>query len=165
MLDELDASIPDDMPSRDLVNHLLPLKFHYGFAWYRHDRTEKLGVRDDGSGKFIRANRARLRKWLATNMPIQYGKHAVRIEENRNVVTAHFEDGTSASGDILIGAEGPYSPTRKYLLEGRDVIRKPCQGIINGEVTLSGSDMEGQLEMAHSCYLVDVSPSHTASHD
>lgn len=112
MLDELDASIPDDMPSRDFVNHLLPLKHHYEFAWYRHDRTTKLGVRDDGSGKFIRANRTRLRKWLATNMPINYGKHAVRIEESNDSVTVHFQDGTSATGDILIGAEGPYSPSK-----------------------------------------------------
>ncbi|KAI1764921.1 putative monooxygenase [Hypoxylon sp. FL1150] len=162
MLDELDASIPDDMPSRDFVNHLLPLKHHYEFAWYRHDRTTKLGVRDDGSGKFIRANRARLRKWLATNLPIQYSKHAVRIEEKNERVVVHFKDGTSATGDILIGAEGSYSPTRKYLLGGQDVIKKPRQGIINGEITLSARDMEEQLEMGHSCYLVDVSPTDDA---
>ncbi|KAI1466581.1 putative monooxygenase [Daldinia caldariorum] len=157
MLDELDTSIPDDMPSRDFVNHLLPLKYNYECAWYRHDRTRKLGVRDDGSGKFIRANRARLRKWLATNVPIRYGKHAVRIEEHDDLVTVHFEDGTSATGDILIGADGPYSPTRKYLLGGQDVIRHPRQGIINGEVILHGRDMEQQLQMGASCYLVDAS--------
>ncbi|KAI0119472.1 putative monooxygenase [Daldinia grandis] len=157
MLEELDMSIPDDMPSRDFVNHLLPLKYNYECAWYRHDRTRKLGVRDDGSGKFIRANRARLRKWLATNMPIQYGKHAVRIEEHNDSVTVYFEDGTSATGDILIGADGPYSPTRKYLLGGQDVIRKPRQGIINGEIILSDHDMEEQLQIGSSCYLVDAS--------
>ncbi|KAI0838269.1 putative monooxygenase [Hypoxylon sp. FL0890] len=162
MLDELDASVPDDMGSRDFVNHLLPLKLHYEFAWYRHDRTTKLGVRDDGSGKFIRANRTRLRKWLATNLPVQYGKHAVRIQETNDTVTVHFEDGTSATGDILIGADGPNSPTRKYLLGGKDVIRRPRQGVINGEVELSGRDMEEQLEMGHSCYLVDVSPNDEA---
>lgn len=112
MLDELDASIPDDMPSRDFVNHLLPLKYNYEFAWYKPNRTHRLGVRDDGSGKFIRANRTRLRQWLATNMPVQYGKHAVRIEEKNNIVTVHFADGTSATGDILVGAEGPYSPSK-----------------------------------------------------
>ncbi|KAI2781454.1 putative monooxygenase [Daldinia loculata] len=157
MLEELDTSIPDDMPSRDFVNHLLPLKYNYECAWYRHDRTKKLGVRDDGSGKFIRANRVRLRKWLATNMPIQYGKHAVRIEEHDDSVTVYFEDGTSATGDILIGADGPYSPTRKYLLGGKDVIRKPRQGVINGEIILSGRDMEEQLQIGCSCYLVDAS--------
>ncbi|KAI1648214.1 putative monooxygenase [Daldinia loculata] len=157
MLEELDTSIPDDMPSRDFVNHLLPLKYNYECAWYRHDRTRKLGVRDDGSGKFIRANRARLRKWLATNMPIQYGKHAVRIEEHDDSVTVYFEDGTSATGDILIGADGPYSPTRKYLLGGKDVIKKPRQGVINGEIILSGRDMEEQLQIGCSCYLVDAS--------
>ncbi|KAI1407792.1 putative monooxygenase [Hypoxylon sp. FL1857] len=158
MLDELDASVPDDLGSRDFINHLLPLKLHYEFAWYRHDRTTKLGVRDDGSGKFIRANRTRLRKWLATNLPVQYGKHAVRIEETNDSVTVHFEDGTSATGDILVGADGPHSPTRKYLLGGQDFIKRPRQGVINGEVELSGRDMEEQLEMGHSCYLVDVSP-------
>ncbi|OTA91349.1 hypothetical protein M434DRAFT_388951 [Hypoxylon sp. CO27-5] len=162
ILDELDASVPDDMGSRDFINHLLPLKLHYEFAWYRHDRTSKLGVRDDGSGKFIRANRTRLRKWLATNLPVQYGKHAVLIEEKNDSVTVHFEDGTSATGDILIGADGPHSPTRKYLLGGRDLIKRPRQGTINGEVELSGRDMEEQLEMGHSCYLVDASPNEEA---
>ncbi|OTB11032.1 hypothetical protein K445DRAFT_27083 [Daldinia sp. EC12] len=157
ILDELDASIPDDMPSRDFVNHLLPLKYNYEWAWYRHDRTKKLGIRDDGSGKFLRANRARLRKWLATNMPIQYGKHAIRIEEHDDLVMVHFEDGTSATGDILIGAEGSCSPSKKYLLGGEDVIRHPHQGMINGEVILSGHDMEQQLRMGVSCYLVDAS--------
>lgn len=47
---------------------------------------------------------------------------------------------------------------RKYLLGDEDVIKKPQQGIINGEIVLSGRDMEEQLEMGHSCYLVDVSP-------
>ncbi|KAI1473836.1 putative monooxygenase [Daldinia eschscholtzii] len=157
ILDEPDASIPDDMPSRDFVNHLLPLKYNYEWAWYRHDRTKKLGIRDDGSGNFLRANRARLRKWLATNMPIQYGKHAIRIEEHDDLVTVHFEDGTSATGDILIGAEGSCSPSKKYLLGGEDVIRHPHQGMINGEVILSGHDMEQQLQMGVSCYLVDAS--------
>ncbi|KAI1091996.1 putative monooxygenase [Rostrohypoxylon terebratum] len=158
ILDELDASVPEDLGSRDFINHLLPLKHNYEFAWYRQDRTTKLGVRDDGSGKFIRANRARLRNWLARNMPIQFGKRALRIEEANDKVTVHFEDGTSATGDILVGAEGPYSPTRKYLLGGKDVIRKPRQGTISGEAILSGRDMQEQLALGHSCYLIDMSP-------
>lgn len=51
---------------------------------------------------------------------------------------------------------------RKYLLGGRDLIKRPRQGTINGEVILSGRDMEEQLEMGHSCYLVDASPTEDA---
>ncbi|KAJ3100928.1 hypothetical protein HK100_004633, partial [Physocladia obscura] len=40
-------------------------------------------------------------------------KKLVRIEERRDGVTAFFTDGTSDSGDILVGAEGVHSVTRK----------------------------------------------------
>ncbi|KAI8958602.1 putative monooxygenase [Daldinia sp. FL1419] len=129
MLDELDASTPDDMPSRDFVKYLLPLKCNYERA----------------CGKFIRAIRTRLRKWLASNIPIQYGKYAVRVEEYNDTITVCLEDETSATGDILIG-EGPTGPTRKYLLGGRDV-----------RLPLSGRGMEEQLQKGCSCYLVGAS--------
>lgn len=34
------------------------------------------------------------------------GKRLRRVEEQGERVTVHFEDGTSASGDILVGADG-----------------------------------------------------------
>jgi 2-polyprenyl-6-methoxyphenol hydroxylase-like FAD-dependent oxidoreductase len=41
-----------------------------------------------------------------------YRKRLTGIEQDERSVTAHFDDGTAASGDILIGAEGIRSVTR-----------------------------------------------------
>lgn len=41
-----------------------------------------------------------------------YGKNLVRVEEGADAVTAHFDDGTAASGDLLIGADGLFSAVR-----------------------------------------------------
>jgi 2-polyprenyl-6-methoxyphenol hydroxylase-like FAD-dependent oxidoreductase len=70
----------------------------------------KLG-HDDPSreGYLIRVERARLRDWLTHNLNIEYGKRFRRFEEHEAGVTAFFEDGTSAAGSVLIGADGTNS--------------------------------------------------------
>jgi 2-polyprenyl-6-methoxyphenol hydroxylase-like FAD-dependent oxidoreductase len=48
---------------------------------------------------------------------IKYGKRLVRLTDQGNEqVTAHYEDGTEAQGDLLIGADGIHSCTRKAIL-------------------------------------------------
>jgi 2-polyprenyl-6-methoxyphenol hydroxylase-like FAD-dependent oxidoreductase len=54
----------------------------------------------------LRANRLRLRQWLATQIPIQWGKRLIRIKEELNGSIAYFEDGTSARGQVIVGADG-----------------------------------------------------------
>ena len=61
---------------------------------------------DSPETPFIRAERYRLRNWLSTNIPIQWGKRLQRFEHDDHGVTIHFEDGTSSKGDILVGADG-----------------------------------------------------------
>ena len=59
--------------------------------------------------KFIRASRKLLRNWLATNLDIEWDRKFERYEEDDHGVTVHFADGTSARGDILVGADGAHS--------------------------------------------------------
>lgn len=115
MLDDLKASLPDDMPPISDVNHLKPLDLVTEMAWYLNGGTSKIGVRDDGSGHILRANRARLREWLSTNIPIQFNKRALRIEEHGKMLTVYFNDGSSATGDIVVGADGTHSMSMTIL--------------------------------------------------
>lgn len=61
---------------------------------------------DSPEQPLIRAERRRLRSWLSTKIPIQWDKRVTSTSHDDNGVTVNFQDGTQASGDILIGADG-----------------------------------------------------------
>lgn len=46
------------------------------------------------------------------NITITCNKRTVKIEETADSVTLHFEDGTSAAGDLLMGCDGIHSAAR-----------------------------------------------------
>jgi len=48
-------------------------------------------------------------------IPIAYGKRLTGLDEQPGRVTARFEDGTAATGELLVGADGLRSRTRKAL--------------------------------------------------
>lgn len=48
---------------------------------------------------------------------VHLGKRLVKVVDDGHHVTAHFEDGTSATGDMLVGADGTHSTVRDYVLE------------------------------------------------
>lgn len=111
ILDELAEAFPDDVPGlAESTNHLLPLKLNAQIGLYfpgKDDRGDtRIGVEDTPEMPIVRAERMRLRRTLATNIPIQWGKRVSRIVHDDNGVEAFFEDGTSAKGDILVGADG-----------------------------------------------------------
>lgn len=83
--------------------------------------------------KRLRIKREGLRKLLSEDIPVQvceicmplksvantrgfqWNKKLVNFETTDNGVTAFFEDGTTASGSIIIGAEGSRSRTREIV--------------------------------------------------
>ena len=72
--------------------------------------TGEVLFRMGGQGtNIIRAHRGKLRRWLSTHIDIQWGKNLTRFEDTESGVTVFFEDGSSASGDVLIGADGIHS--------------------------------------------------------
>ena len=50
------------------------------------------------------------------NVPIHYEKRIKDITQGENSITAHFADGTTAEGDLLVGADGINSFVRQYML-------------------------------------------------
>ncbi|WP_433194884.1 FAD-dependent oxidoreductase [Nocardia sp. CA-107356] len=49
---------------------------------------------------------------IAAGIPFEYNKRLVRVDEDADGVTAHFADGSSATADVLIGADGIRSTVR-----------------------------------------------------
>ncbi|MEV4637986.1 NAD(P)/FAD-dependent oxidoreductase [Actinoplanes sp. NPDC049548] len=94
------------------------------FAFLDHRLRELLtvdvvapGQKPDPIGQHRAVNRYRLRQTLLEGLAgrVQFGAELVRYDQNGEV-TAHFADGTRATGDLLVGAEGTHSPTRAQLL-------------------------------------------------
>ncbi|MGW6934094.1 FAD-dependent oxidoreductase [Lentzea sp. NPDC054927] len=52
---------------------------------------------------------------VAQQVKVEYGKRLVDVESREDGVTATFSDGTSESGDVLIGADGIRSAVRKII--------------------------------------------------
>jgi 2-polyprenyl-6-methoxyphenol hydroxylase-like FAD-dependent oxidoreductase len=69
------------------------------------------------SKRRLRLHRQKLRDVISTGLNTQEGKELKSIENlPQGGVKAYFVDGTSATGSILIGADGNNSVVRKYLL-------------------------------------------------
>jgi 2-polyprenyl-6-methoxyphenol hydroxylase-like FAD-dependent oxidoreductase len=122
VLSDLKESMPEDLGAIEQTNHLIPL--HHlpaQFVFYDVSKPHmRVGVNDDEKGQIVRANRQRLRDWLRQGLPVQYNKRVVRVEEGGEgeELVVYFEDGSSVSGDILVGAEGTRSVSKGNSIRG-----------------------------------------------
>lgn len=85
---------------------------------FRNQHGRQLGRITLGRRQFgvtmLRAvfHRILLEETARRGVPIHYGKRLCRIEDRPDTIVAHFEDGTSAEGDVLLAADGVHSRVR-----------------------------------------------------
>ncbi|KAI1264410.1 FAD/NAD(P)-binding domain-containing protein [Xylariaceae sp. FL1019] len=153
ILNDIATSFSDDMPSIKSADHLTPLKLEAQIALYY--RNERRAVQNSPETPCMRLNRLKLRGWLATHIDVQWSKRVSRVDENETGVALHFEDGTSASGDVLVGADGLNSVVREHLLgrPNQEVLHVNKLASIWGETTIAGEVLERQLSLGHSAYV------------
>ncbi|KAI1469163.1 FAD/NAD(P)-binding domain-containing protein [Daldinia caldariorum] len=155
ILDDFLSSVPEDLPPlKESVSHLAPLKLEAQLAF--HFPGKHLAVNSTPEWPIIRANRPRFRNLLSTNIPIQWGKRPTKVEQKEDEIQLHFEDGTTATGDILVGADGINSFVRESLLgvPNTQTLQAIPSCIVVGETTVTGEVFERQLSIAHSSYVV-----------
>jgi FAD-dependent urate hydroxylase len=95
---EITAYVLQDWRGRPLAEFgnppgIAPMQFFYRHDLYRalHEEAVRRGIR------------------------IEYGKRLIDVREEPGAVTALFEDGTSASADLLVGADGIRSRVRELI--------------------------------------------------
>lgn len=89
------------------------------------------------------ANRLTLREILAAGLTnaIHFGCTATRVEQTSRGTTIHFDDGTTAEGDVLVAADGINSIVRTQLLPDAALVkvRRHC---IFGKLPLTPSNLD-----------------------
>lgn len=70
-----------------------------------------------------------LREQFGTDR-VHLGKACTGVEQSDGVVTAHFDDGSSAQAQLLIAADGTHSRLRSYVL-GHDQTQRSYRGYVN----------------------------------
>lgn len=74
-----------------------------GFGYLRIQRTDLMDVLFNTAGE--------------KGVPIQFNKRLTKIEEKNDKVTVFFSDGTSDTGDFLLGCDGIHSTVRKLYVD------------------------------------------------
>jgi 2-polyprenyl-6-methoxyphenol hydroxylase-like FAD-dependent oxidoreductase len=108
IIPELCAIAPPSAPPLESVSVTAGTDKPDEIAFFNAYTKETLwrGDGDDGDGSFIRANRTKLREWLWTRLDVKLNKIFVRYDVDVRGVTAFFADGSTARGDIIVGADG-----------------------------------------------------------
>jgi salicylate hydroxylase len=92
----------------------------FRFVTHRMEELLRVDVSNNGDGdRDYSASRIALRQILLAGLDdvVHFDKAFTRYEESPDGrVTAFFEDGTAATGDVLIGADGGNSRVRRQLL-------------------------------------------------
>lgn len=97
-------------------NHPLPEKDSFNFL--NGQTGEKIGATT--IPHIYRLRRSKLRAVIAEGLHIQHEKVLTDITYEGDLVTAKFEDGTSATGAIIIGTDGARSDVRTYLCGAKE---------------------------------------------
>lgn len=98
------------------VDPHVPTKELDTLKWLKGDTGETMAA--FAFGPFYRLRRSKLRGLLSEGLDIRYEKHLVEVtySHDRQSITAHFADGTTMAGSILVGADGARSTVRSQLL-------------------------------------------------
>jgi 2-polyprenyl-6-methoxyphenol hydroxylase-like FAD-dependent oxidoreductase len=122
-------------------------------AFYLNDSLKPLSRYISNDNTFIRANRARMRSWLSSDIPVQWNKRYVsHTIDPHSRVTITFEDGRQASGDVLVGADGVGSRVRASF----DSTLLPTLpiGVIAGETTVRDDVYDRARALGNSFFIV-----------
>lgn len=108
----LSELLPPDKMNRLSTAKVADVGDGFTFANEKMQVLLKIPPGQDAAVQFLRSE---LRKLLQEDIHIEWNKRLVTFEEKNDQVIAHFEDGSSASGDFLVGSDGGASTIRELI--------------------------------------------------
>ncbi|KAF8543670.1 hypothetical protein BDD12DRAFT_725665, partial [Trichophaea hybrida] len=97
--------------------------------------------------KRVRVKRERLRKAMLHDLPVQWNKRLLSITTTDEGVTVAFEDGTTATGTLVVGADGSASQTRRILAPETHALKPLPIHAIGAEVNYTPEQMAPMLKL------------------
>jgi 2-polyprenyl-6-methoxyphenol hydroxylase-like FAD-dependent oxidoreductase len=94
----------------------------------------------DQIGRAYRVNRKRFREWLLKGLyheNVHWDKKLSHYETKEDHIIVYFTDGSSFSGDVLVGADGGLSPVCTQLVGGKEKLEQVTS--INPTRTFAGT--------------------------
>lgn len=100
--------------------------------------------------------------WLSSGMVLmlmaQRGKRLVRVDTDGAIVTTVFEDGSHATGQLLIGAEGAHSRIRQFLVGPETATLKPSAVVSSICTPRLPVDVQSAVRQLHPRYCAIFNP-------
>ncbi|KIW62169.1 hypothetical protein PV04_10369 [Phialophora macrospora] len=110
--------------------------------------------------RMYRVSRRRFRAFCAQGIDVQYGKtlESIIYHDEKSTVTAVFEDGTRATGTILIGADGAQSRARYSILGDEGQPSKVPYSAVNLHVCYNDAEKARFVRQAHPIMTMAMHP-------
>ncbi|CAP65149.1 uncharacterized protein PODANS_5_7210, partial [Podospora anserina S mat+] len=136
---------------------------------YEPSVDEKLNIFNGHTGEMMNSlpapysMRIRRRPWLellTTGIDVRYGKRLSSVSVTDISMTIAFEDGTSETGTLLIGAEGAHSPTREFLFRRspQEAALLSCPIVTTATLTTFPKEIAGELAKLHPKHIITFDP-------
>ena len=109
---------------------------------FANEKMQPLLKIPSGQDAVVQLLRSELRMLLQEDINIEWNKHFVTFEDNGSQVIAHFEDGSSATGDFLVGCDGGASTIRELIPS----VYKDRFGSIPKVIGINSAVFAGQID-------------------
>lgn len=111
-MEALAGLLPSEIMKRLSTAKISDVGNGFTFANEKMQPLLKIAPGHDAATQLLRSE---LRNLLLENIQVEWNKRLVSIEDKNDQVVAHFEDGTHAVGDFLVGCDGGSSIVRDIL--------------------------------------------------